>query len=49
MEFSFSVQVFQLSLDEDAFDIAALLHKEFAYLMRENSNEENRVIVSSCV
>ena len=38
-----------MALEEDAYDIAALLHKEFSYLMRDNSNEDNRQIVSLCV
>jgi len=36
-------------LEEDAYDIATLLHKEFRYLMRDNSVEENKHIVSNCV
>ena len=46
LEFEFNVSIFIMALEEDAYDIAALLHKEFSYLMRDNSNEDNRKIVS---
>ena len=46
LEFEFNVSIFIMALEEDAYDIAALLHKEFSYLMRDNSNEDNRQIVS---
>lgn len=36
-------------LEDSAFDIAALLYMEYSYLMRDNSNEENRLIVSNIV
>ena len=49
IEFEFSVGIFLIALEEDAYDIAVLLHKEFAYLMRENSFEENRQIVTNVV
>jgi hypothetical protein len=49
MEFEFNVSIFIMALEEDAYDVASLLHKEFNYLMRDNSNEENRQIVSQCV
>lgn len=48
-DFEFSVHVFIAALEEDAFDIAVLLHKEFVQLMRENSLEENRSIVTNCI
>lgn len=38
-----------MALEEDCYDMAMLLHKEFRYLMRENSPEENKQIVSLCV
>ena len=49
MEFEFNVSIFIIAIEEDAYDIAYLIHKEFAYLMRENSNEENRLIISNCI
>jgi hypothetical protein len=49
MEFEFNVSIFIIALEEDAYDIAYLIHKEFSYLMRENSNEENRLIISNCI
>jgi hypothetical protein len=42
MEFEFNVSIFIMTLEEDAYDLAALLHKEFSFLMRDNSNEDNR-------
>jgi hypothetical protein len=42
MDFEFTPSLFISVLEDDCFDVAALLHKEFAYLMRENSPEENR-------
>jgi len=48
-DFEFSVHVFIAALEEDAFDIAVLLHKEFVQLMRENSLKDNRSIVSNCI
>ena len=38
-----------MALEEDAYDIATLLHQEFRYLMRENIAEENKSIVSNIV
>jgi hypothetical protein len=49
MAFEFKVEIFIMTLDESAFDVAVLLYKEFAYLMRTNSNEDNRQIVSRLV
>lgn len=49
IEFEFSVGIFLIALEEDAYDIAVLLHKEFSYMMRENSFEENRQIVTNVV
>jgi len=49
IEFEFTVQIFIMALEEDCYDMAMLLHKEFRYLMRENSQEENKQIVSLCV
>ena len=49
LEFEFNVSIFIIALEEDAYDIAYLIHKEFSYLMRENSNEENRLIISNCI
>lgn len=49
MDFEFKVEIFIMTLDESAFDVAVLLYKEFAYLMRTNSNEDNRQIVSRLV
>ena len=42
MDFDFKVDTFILTLDESAYDVAVLLYKEFAYLMRTNSDEDNR-------
>lgn len=49
LEFEFNVSIFILTLEEDAFDIGVLLHREFQFLMRDNSNEENKQIVSNLV
>ena len=49
MDFEFKVEIFIMTLDESAFDVAVLLYKEFAYLMRNNSDEDNRQIVSRLV
>ena len=49
MEFEFKVGIFILTLEQGAFDVASLLYKEFSYLMRTNSNEDNRQIVSRLV
>lgn len=44
-EFQFEVPLFITALEEDAYDVAMLLHREFKYLMRNNSDEEDRTIV----
>ena len=49
IEFEFNTSIFIMALEEDAYDVATLLHNEFRYLMRENSIEENRHISSLCV
>jgi hypothetical protein len=49
LEFEFKTSIFLLALEEEAYDMAVLLHKEFQYLMRDNSLEENKQIVSFCV
>ena len=48
-DFEFSTQIFILALEEDAYDVAMLLHQEFRYLMRTNLSSENKVIVSHIV
>ena len=45
-EFDFSTSLFILTLENNHYDIAALLNMDFRYLMRDNSTEENRQIVS---
>ena len=40
LEFEFSIQIFILAMEEDAFDIAVLLYKEFNYMMREINEKE---------
>ena len=47
--FEFNFEVFHAALEEDAYDVAALLYQEFSYLMRSNSPEETRQIVQYCV
>ena len=49
LEFEFSVHLFIIALEEDAFDVACLIHREFAYLMRELTPEETRLIVTNIV
>ena len=39
-EFQFEVSLFIMALEEDAYDIAMLLHREFKYLMRNISTED---------
>ena len=49
LEFEFSVHLFIIALEEDAFDVACLMHQEFSYLMRELTPEETRLIVTNIV
>ena len=42
IEFEFSTSIFIRTLEEDAFDIAVLLHNEYRYIMRGNSSEEDK-------
>ena len=49
LEFEFNVGLFILTLETDAYDMAVLLYKEFQYIMRANSIEENKQIVGNCV
>lgn len=49
LEFEFTTSLFILTLEEDAYDMAMLLHKEFRYLMRANSEQENLKISSLLV
>lgn len=49
IDFQFSASIFITALEEDAFDIATLLHQEFRFIMRQNQSEENKVIVSLIV
>ena len=44
-EFQFDVSLFIIALEEDAYDIAMLLHREFKYLMRNIPVEDDRTIV----
>jgi hypothetical protein len=49
IEFEFSAHIFILALEEDAYDLATLMHDEFSYLMRDNSVEEKKQIVNHIV
>jgi len=49
MDFEFDVQLFLTALEENAFDIAVLLHQEFSYVMRGNSERDDQQIVQYCV
>ena len=44
-EFQFEPSLFIMALEEDAFDIAMLLHREFKYLLRELSADDERTII----
>jgi hypothetical protein len=45
-EFNFNIQLFITALEEDAYDIAMLLHKEFKLLMRSTTADDDRTIIS---
>lgn len=49
MDFEFDVSLFIVALEESAFDIAVLLHQEFVYMMRGNSERDDQQIVQYCV
>lgn len=44
-EFQFDVSLFIIALEEDAFDVAMLLHREFKYLLRNIPMEDDRTII----
>lgn len=45
-EFQFEIGLFITALEEDAYDVAMLLHREFKYVMRNNSADDDRTINS---